>query len=131
LGWDILIFRQAGGGASPATKDSAPGTGLAEWSAGSGGLSWLFEMSRNGEALACNDSPGYPYRFTAQAENLTAYIVYQPPSVKGGNIQTMVVESPNDQLPRFRSEERAFINQTALAACDPDEWLVVEAWDQS
>ena len=38
LGWNIGVFRQANGGASPASANSGEGTRLAVWQTGVNGL---------------------------------------------------------------------------------------------
>jgi hypothetical protein len=42
-----------------------------------------------------------------------------------------VFEAPQDAAPTVEYGERAFIAEATVAGGAPDEWLGVEAWDQS
>ena len=107
LGWHIRVCRQSDGGVSPATADSPEGTLLARWEAGLNGLDWLDELVKEGKAIDLGGN-GYPCRYTAAAEYLFPRIVDMPPGAK-------VVWS----------------SALLVAQCRLDEWLIVEAWDQS
>ena len=78
LGWHISIYRQADGGASPATTESIRSTRLAVWQTGLGGLDWVQELVQAGKAIDLGGN-GYPCRYTAAAENLIPRIEDGPP----------------------------------------------------
>jgi hypothetical protein len=123
LGWHISVYRQMDGGVSPAMFDSAKGTRLAVWQADWRGLDWLLELAKAGKAIDLGGS-GYPCRFTATAESLIPHFIEQPPRandrwlIGAGDVVT------------DKWEGRTVI-AAAAAQCRSDEWLLVEAWDES
>jgi hypothetical protein len=124
LGWHISIYRQADGGESPATFASPEGTRLAVWQTGVGGLDWLDNLVKVGSAIGLGGN-GYPVRYTATAEHLVPHFIDTPPQAKenwllgAGDIVT------------DKWEGRTVIDGSAALQCRPDEWLLVEAWDES
>jgi hypothetical protein len=116
LGWDIIISRQLDGGTVPATVQSPRGTRIAWWCADVYGIDWLDDLVRAGKAMSFGDSPGYPYRYTARAKDVLPFID-QPPDLKSN--------------PTTWPKAEAVVDAEAVAVCRPDEWLHVEAWDQS
>jgi hypothetical protein len=114
LGWDIFVSRQNDAGLSPAAADSPEGPLLAKWEAGLGGLDWLDELVREGKAIDLGGD-GYPFRYTAPAKFLFPRIAVMPPGAKSDWEGWKVVWS-----------EAPLVEQ-----CRPEEWLIVEAWDQS
>jgi hypothetical protein len=122
LGWHISIYRQTDGGASPATKESAEGTRLAVWQTGLGGLDWLDELVKAGRAVYLGGN-GYPFRYTATAEHLIPRVVDEPPRA-----HQVWVHEPDDIFTE-KWGGRTVIDHAA--ACQPEEWLLVEAWDES
>ena len=124
LGWHISVFRQTGGGSSPATRDAAQGTRLAVWQTGHGGLRWLDELVKADQAVAYGGN-GYPNHYTAQAKYLIHRVVVGPPEANA------VWRCGPDDILTSRWAGRTVIDQTAADACAPDEWLLVEAWDES
>jgi hypothetical protein len=59
LGWLNTVYRQAGGGRSPAQKESAKGARLAIWQCGLYGLDWMEELVKAGTAVSLGGN-GYP-----------------------------------------------------------------------
>lgn len=114
LGWDISLSTQMNGGGSPASADSPEGARVANWQAGVGGLAWLDDLVKEGKAIDLGGS-GYPCRYTATAEYLFPQLSDMPPGAKSEWEGWKVVWSP----------------ASVVAECRPDEWLIVEAWDQS
>ena len=114
LGWDISVCRQVNRGVSPASADSPEGVLLASWQAGLGGLDWLKELVKDGKAVDLGGN-GYPCRYTATAEYLFPRLSGMPPGAKSDSERWKVVWS----------------SASVVAECRPDEWLIVEAWDQS
>lgn len=124
LGWHVSVYRQADGGASPATADSAPGTCLAVWQTGLGGLSWVGELVTAGKAVHLGGN-GYPSRMTAPAQHLVPPIVDGPP-----NANKYWGYGPGDIITE-KWKGKTVIDRDAIAECSPDEWLLVVAWDES
>lgn len=124
LGFFMELYRQKDGGALPATRNSEEGQKIAVWQTGPHGVDWLFELAKAGKAI---DMPGggYPDRFTAPAREIIPCMIEGPPQARERWIA---------------GEEQVFvgpwagatkIDRKALAACKPDEWLLVQAWDES
>lgn len=124
LGWVISVHRQAGGGVTPADAGAVLGSRLAVWQTGVNGLRWLDELASSGRAVSLGGN-GYPMRYTAQAALLIPRIADGPPMAK----ESWVLESGSIALPSWPG--KTVIDQTAIDACRPDEWLLIEAWDES
>jgi hypothetical protein len=124
LGWHISVYRQTDDGSSPATAESAKGTRLAVWQTGLGGLDWVIDLVKAGKAIDLGGN-GYPYEYTATAENLLSQIIDEPP---GGRL---IWETGADDIITEKWEGRTVIDHSAANACRPDEWLLVVAWDES
>jgi hypothetical protein len=124
LGWHISIYRQTDGGASPATNESPKGTRLAVWQTGLGGLDWIDELVKAGRAVYLGGN-GYPLRYTAIAEHLIPRVVDEPPGA-----HRVWLHDPDDILTE-KWEGKTVIDHAAASACRPDEWLLIEAWDES
>jgi hypothetical protein len=124
LGWHISVYRQPDGGSTPAATQSPKGTRLAVWQTGLGGLDWLDALVKSGQAVDLGGS-GYPCRYTAPAENLIPHIIETPPGARAVWI-TGAGDTVTDKW-----DGQTVIDRAAADACRPDEWLLVEAWDES
>jgi hypothetical protein len=124
LGWHISVYRQTDGGSSPAGMQSPAGARLAVWQTGLDGLDWLEELVKAGKAIDLGGN-GYPCRYTATAENIIPRIFYRPPEARE------VWESDPLDVLTEKWEGKTVIDRIAAAACPADEWLLVEAWDES
>ena len=124
LGWHISIYRQTNDGTSPATAESATGPRLAVWQTGLGGLDWVEELVREGKATDLGGN-GYPCRYTAAAKNLIPRIIDGPPGAR------RVWASGEKDILTDKWAGRTVIDHAESAACRPDEWLLIEAWDES
>jgi hypothetical protein len=124
LGWHISIYRLADGGASPATAESGRGARVAVWQTGHGGLDWVDELVKAGRAVYLGGN-GYPLWYTATAENLIPRIEDGPPEA-----HQAWVYGEHDIL-TDKWEGKTVVDHDTSAACRPDEWLLVEAWDES
>ena len=124
LGWHISIYRQTDDGASPATAESSPGTRVAVWQTGLGGLDWIDELVKAGKAINLGGR-GYPSRYTATTENLIPRIGDEPPGAR-----PVWAFGVGDILTEKWVGE-TLIDHAAAAACRPREWLLIEAWDES
>jgi hypothetical protein len=124
LGWNIGVFRTMDSPEDPATVDSKEGARLAVWQTGKGGLRWIDELVQTGSAIDLGGN-GYPNRYTARADHLIPRIVEGPPDA-----YTTWVHGVEDIIgPGWAG--RTVIDTAAIAQCGPDEWLLVEAWDES
>lgn len=81
---------------------------LASWESGLGGLDWLRPLLDSGHASQLQGN-GYPNRY-----RLAAHAVL--PLLQAG-------ASGKGPLSSYHPER--------VAACQPEQWLIVEAWDQS
>lgn len=124
LGWHVSIYRQTNNGASPATADATEGTRLAVWQTGLGGLDWIQGLVHTERAISLGGN-GYPFRFTATAENLIPEFIDEPPGAR----RAWAVEETDILTEKW--EGKTVIDHGAVAACRPDEWLLVVAWDES
>jgi hypothetical protein len=138
LGWNISVYRlECVDLAFPSliSRDAAQEQPLREaasslaariavWQTGLGGLEWIRDLVSNGQAIELPGA-GYPNRYFAPAKLLLPPILQGPPSANAGWIA-----GPHEILtPEW--EGRTTIDRAAAAGCNPDEWLLVEAWDES
>jgi hypothetical protein len=124
LGWHISIYRQTNDGSSSATVEPPEGTRLAVWQTGLGGLDWVQELVKANKAIDLGGN-GYPCRYTATAQNLIPQIIGEPPGAR-----RIWASGENDILTE-KWEGKTVIDRAAIAACRPDEWLLIVAWDES
>jgi len=124
LGWHISVYRQADNRAAPATTKSRKGARLAVWQAGWDGLKWIGELASEGKAIDLGGN-GYPCSYTAIAEHLIPHIVDGPPGARN----TWVFGTTDTITENW--EGKTMIDREAAADCRPDEWLMIEAWDES
>ena len=126
LGWMVSVYRQVDVGqrAEPATLDSARGERLARWQGDVSALAWIRELCTDGRGVALGGN-GYPTRFSARCSALRPLIEAGPPRAR-----TVWVSGVHDRIDRARWEGRTTVS-ASLSDCPPDEWLLVEAWDES
>jgi hypothetical protein len=124
IGWHISIYRQRDGGSSPAEFETLEGARLAVWQTSWGGLGWFDELVKQDKAIDLGGS-GYPLRYTAQARYLTGRVLVGPPDAN----ETWV-RGPQDVV-TDKWAGRTVVDGNVVGACAPDEWLIVEAWDES
>jgi hypothetical protein len=124
LGWHISVFRQIGDRTAPPTAIVEAGTRIAVWQTGLGGLRWIDELAEAGRGHFLGGN-GYPCRYTALARDLLPTIIAGPPGA-----QNPWVHDPGDILgPQWVG--RTVIDKQMAENCAPEEWLLVEAWDES
>lgn len=124
LGWHITVSRQVNGGSLPATPESELGPPLAVWQARFRGLDWLEALVASGRAVALGGN-GYPTRFTARVADVVPTVLAGPPEANA-----IWRTDPHDVVTdAWMGSTR--IDRVGLAACAPDEWLSVVAFDES
>jgi len=124
LGWHISVYRQPDGGAAPATFESLEGPRLAVWQTDVWGLDWLDKLVKADKAVDLGGN-GYPMRFTAPAKHILPRLVVDPPHAHA--VWSLSVGDTVDSS----WAGRTVIDDDLVAACEPDEWLLIEAWDES
>jgi hypothetical protein len=123
LGWNISVYRLEQE-AVRATTTSPTGVRLAVWQTGLDGLDWIDELVKEGKAMNLGGN-GYPCRFTATAEHLISHFVNGVPEAQS----TLSFEGSGMLMEGWAGKPA--IDQTAIAVCKPDEWLLLVAWDGS
>ncbi len=124
LGWHISVYRQQNDGSAPASFGAARGTRLAVWQAGPGGLDWLEGLVKQQKASDLGGN-GYPTEYTAQASDIIPRIRGEPPEAKA----IWTVDAGDIVTPAWLGKTTT--NPEAMDACRPDEWLLIQAWDES
>ena len=126
LGWHVSVYRQPDGGNFPATFESAEGARIAVRQTDVDGLDWLFELAKQGKAVNLGGN-GYPSRFTARAEILVPYLVTGSFSANESWVipEGSYIPDPEAYVGKTR------VDQEGAQQCRPDEWLLVEVWDES
>lgn len=124
LGWNITIYRKESGGTSPASLGASRGDRLATWQAGIGGLQWIDELVKQGLAV-CLGGHGYPTEYTAPLEHVRAPVLEGPPHA---NARWLLGEG--DVVTGVWAGQTT-IDEEALRAGDPHEWVLIVVWDES
>jgi hypothetical protein len=123
-GYQVSVYRQQNDGSSPASFKAPQGTRLALWGAGVCGLDWIAELVRQEEAIFLGGD-GYPAQFTAMAKYVIPRLRDEPDFAQ----LPWKFDQGDTILPAWLGEPAQ--NTEAMEACGPDEWLLIEAWDQS
>ena len=119
-----MLYRQPDGGAFPATFESPGGDRLAVWQTDVWGLDWIKGLVTGGRAMDLG-GVGFPTRYTATAECISPQFSGEPP--RAHLVWTREVgDTVNEKW-----AGRTVIDDDVVAACSPDEWLLIEAWDES
>ena len=124
LGWHIGVYRQESGRESQAVFAATLGSRLAVWQTGLGGMDWLKELAEREQAFPLGGN-GYPLRYTAKAPAVIEVITEGLPGARD-----TWVSDPGDVL-GSKWEGKTTIDHEVCDECDPGEWLIVEAWDES
>lgn len=113
LGWDVRVYRP-----------TAPDVSIARWTTGVFGLKWLDQLVEDSKAVDLGGN-GYPNKYVIAAGVLL-------PIIKAGlpaNDSPLVI-GDDYVLPAGWSGDIQW-NQQEVLACDGNDQLIVEAWDQS
>ena len=100
------------------------GKRLAVWQSGIGGLGWIYTLINKNKAIELGGC-GYPSRYTAQAKHILPELAGEPPEANA-----VWSCGPTDQLSEAWSSKTAK-DQELMQGCLPDEWLIIDAWDES
>ena len=96
---------------------------IAAWHTGLSGLETIEQLVESrGVTLA---GGGHPNMYLLRAGDLVPQIGEGPPH------DTPSWSSGRSDIVLHLWEEKTAIDQTAMRACDPSEWLLVEVWDES
>ncbi len=124
LGFLVSVYRQQDGRATPAARGAARGARLAIWQTGVGGLDWIEELVKQNKAIQLS-AAGYPTSFTATAEQVIPHLIGEIPEAR-----PVWGFDPDDiLLPGW--EGKTTKDPAVMEACRPNEWLLIEAWDES
>jgi hypothetical protein len=139
LGWNIIVYtlvpQNTPGGRTPQDQPSTRGLTLeqmdsrgdrfvageriAVWQSGIAGLRWIDELVESGAAIA-DSTNGYPSVFCAKAVDVLPRLD-SPPAERG------VWRPAPDDISTRHWVTRRKIDRDAVAACTPDEWLLIVA----
>ena len=121
LGYEIEIYKFTDGMDITSLKIDKPI--LARWSSGGfRGLDWIENLVSEAKAEDLGGN-GYPLYYKAKAQFILEALALDAPKNKGQTIIGDDYVMPSD----WRSE----IDTSKIAKCDPDQQLIVEAWDLS
>ena len=124
LGWHISVYRKTADRTTPATIDADAGPRLAVWQGGIGALKWLDDLVGDSDALNLGGN-GYPFRYTATSEHIVPVMLGGPPDA----IERWRRDAGDVIDPKWAG--RTVLDVSAIDACQPGEWLLIEAWDES
>ncbi len=109
---------------SAALNEVKQGEWIAAWQTGIDGLDWIDQLVEDGRAVGTMGS-GYPGAFFAPARHLLPVILDGPPAANA-----TWMSGPTDILtPRWQG--RTVIDREQANACNPEERLLLEVWDES
>ncbi len=124
LGWNISVCRQDNDGSTPASFGGAHGTQLAVWQTGLDGLDWLDDLVKQQKAINLGGN-GYPMEYTAVAVHIIPRLRGDPPGAKA----VWTFDAGDIILPGWLGKTTT--DTGAMDACRSDEWLLIQAWDES
>jgi hypothetical protein len=139
LGWRISVYRLTDEDAvrdaftrAPAhpkrrleIDPAARGERIAVWQAGVYGLDWIERIANEDDRGISLLRDGYPHWFLVRADDLIPQIVGSPPHEH----PTWSHGQHDLLLPNWLG--KTTIDKTAMRSCKRNEWLLVEAWDES
>lgn len=124
-GFHISTYRKSADRFLPASCDSDHGERLAVWQGDFTALEWLTDLCSTGVAIDLGGN-GYPSRLTAPARLLLPNITAGPP-----NAREVWVLGLHDVVDFSVWPGRTMVDESQLKECHPDEWLLVEIWDET
>ncbi|WP_372380082.1 hypothetical protein [Xanthomonas sp. NCPPB 1062] len=113
-------------GKEPSRIGGAGGERLAIWQARIDGIQWLKKLvSENCAKLVVNGN-GYPDIFSAQARWVAPILLQGPPGARD-----VWIVGEGDIVDGPISSRRSRFYREAILGCEPNDWLVIEVWDES
>jgi hypothetical protein len=110
-------------------EDGAAGERVAVWQAGPFGLQWITQAASRAGGMALRRG-GYPDWYLVRAADVLPTIrsrrPYEAPMYEH---PTWITEECDILLPHWLG--KTTIDAEAMERCGPEEWLLVEAWDES
>ncbi|MEO8563733.1 MAG: hypothetical protein ABI601_16765 [bacterium] len=94
------------------------------WQTGLAGLRWLDELVNEQKAIALGGN-GYPLEYTAMATHVIPRLRGGPPKA----IAKWTFDAGDNITEKWLG--KTTMDSTAMDACRPNEWLIVQAWDES
>ena len=104
--------------------DSQYGDSLAVWQTGLRGREWLDDLVQKLHAVDLGGN-GYPSRYSAMAMEVIPIVLPKPPFA-----HDVWYHDPGDILTE-RWHGKTFMDHEGLANCAPEEWLLIEVWNES
>lgn len=124
MGWRISVYRRDSNDGDDATAQPRDGERLAVWQTSVGGLQWVDALVKAGNASVIAEG-GYPNRYMATATRVLPSLLNGPPQARA-----VWVCGPEDVI-SDGWPGKTVIDRAAIERCAPDEWLLLEAWDES
>lgn len=118
LGWHISVFPDNG---NPRYDSQEV---VCRWVTGLGGTDWLEQMAKDGRALKVSWN-GYPCGYIMLWKELLPELLLHPKPYEG---PTVIGEDYVMEKGWWQGKK---VNPEALARCQPDTMMRVDAWDQS
>jgi hypothetical protein len=122
-GFHFSVYRTGIRGDHPPTFETEQGYKLSTWQTLTDGLGWLTQLVANEKAIDLGGD-GYPYRYAARKQAIHQQILSPPNRNKKWH------SDPDDQL-GSGWQEPTTIFPDVIEDCPPDEWLLIEVWDES
>jgi len=123
LGWHIGVYKRIEGGSNPLPLADQRGERLAVWQANLAGLRWIMQLREDGDA-AILGGDGYPVYFTALARHILPKLDGEPPEAN-----PLWVSGVGDNVSGWLGKTTKY--EEVIGRCSPEEWLLIEAWDES
>lgn len=105
-------------------EEVAEGPQLAQWQAAVAGIHWLHSLVTSGHAVARSNS-GYPDRYLVRAIDALP-LIGEPP-----HANKVWRHDPDDVIDRDSWPGKTTLDEEQRALVDPQDWLLVTAWDES
>ena len=129
LGFKYCIYRQRENKEQPASIDSQHLFRVLSFETDLDGFSWVNLTTKN-QSLLFLGGHGYPYRYTGQLRDLFSDIENVLSNCKTIRVAT----GKSSNIPEWMVSEQDVVTslsyKEALSQCDPNEWLLIEVWDQ-
>lgn len=119
LGWNINVSRDRDKTGSPVNGS------LARWQTGLDGIDWIEKLVKEHRAITLAENNGYPVIYLAQMKDVRPVLLEGPPDARG-----TWQHDPDDIIMDWWQGSDKF-NVELLNECHPEEWVSIEAWDES